>query len=138
MRGRRAFLSAVFIVALFAGPLVASQEGADMRMVDAGFIMRPADTPQKLARLRLLPPLKFISRARPGGHYLLYADPDVCKCVLVGNQGALKAYRDMVSQPPPVPNVPASGVAPEAMLVQDIDNDTDNVFGGDEFFDYPY
>lgn len=138
MRGRRAFLSAVFIVALFAGPLVASQEGADMRMVDAGFLMRPADTPQKLARLKLLPPLKFISRARPGGHYFLYADPDVCKCVLVGNQAALKAYRDMVSQPLSVPNVPASGVAPEAMLVRDIDSDTDNMFGDDEFFDYPF
>ena len=138
MRGRRAFLSAVFIVALFAGPLAASREGADMRMVDAGFIMRPTDTPQKLARLRLLPPLKFISRTRPGGQYFLYADPDVCKCVLVGNQAARKAYHDMVSQPSSVPNVPPSGVAPQAMLVRDIDSDTDNVFGGDEFFDYPF
>jgi hypothetical protein len=39
MRGRRAFLSAVFIVARFAGPLAASQEGADMRMVDAAIRM---------------------------------------------------------------------------------------------------
>jgi hypothetical protein len=34
--------------------------------------------------------------------------------------------------------VPPSGVAPQAMLVRDIDSDTDNVFGGDEFFDYPF
>lgn len=138
MRGRRAALSAVFIIALFAGPLAASQEGADMRMVDAGFVMRTADTPQKLARLRLLPPLKFIARSRPGGRYFLYADPDVCKCLFVGNQAALQAYRDMASQPRSVPNVPASGIAPQAMLVEDINNDTDNLFGDDDFFDYPF
>ena len=31
-----------------------------MRMVDAGFIMRPVDTPRKLERLKLLPPDKFV------------------------------------------------------------------------------
>ena len=64
MRGRRAALTAVLIVALLAGALAAGQEGADMRMVDAGFIMRPADTAQKLERLKRLPPLKFVGRTR--------------------------------------------------------------------------
>jgi hypothetical protein len=138
MHSRRATLSAVFLIGMFAGALAASQEGADMHMVDAGFVMRPADTAAKLERLRRLPPLKFVGRARGGKHYFLYADPDVCKCLFVGNAAALKAYRAMRSLPAPAGNVPPRGVVPEAAMIGDIDNDTDALFGDDDFFDYSY
>jgi hypothetical protein len=109
-----------------------------MRMVDAGFVMRPADTPRKLERLKLLPPLKFVVRKRHGGRYFIYADPNVCKCVFVGNQAALQAYRDMPARPAQPGNVPPRGVVPEATTIDDIDNDTDALFGDDDFFDYSY
>ncbi len=135
---RRTTLSAVFLAALFAGALAAGQEGADMHMVDAGFVMRPADTAAKLERLRRLPPLKFVGRAHGGKHYFLYADPDVCKCLFVGNAAALQAYRDMRALPAPADNVPSRGVVPEAAMIDDIDNDTDALFGDDDYFNYSY
>jgi hypothetical protein len=138
MPGRRAALTAVLIVAFFAGPLAASQEGADMHMVDAGFIMRPADTAPKLERLKRLPPLKFVARTRNGTRYFLYADPDVCKCLFVGNAAALKAYRDMRALPAPAGSVPPRGVVPEAMMIDDINSDDDALFGGDDFFGVPF
>jgi hypothetical protein len=138
MHRRRATLSAIFFIALLAGALAAGQENADMRMVDAGFIMRPADTPQKLERLKRLPPDKFVGRTRHGGRYFIYADPAVCKCVFVGNQAALQAYRDMPARPAPADNIAPRGVVPEAAMIDDIDNDTDVLFGDDDFFDYSY
>jgi len=138
MRSGRARLVIFFVAVTVAGALAAGQEGADMRMVDAGFIMRPADTPQKLERLKRLPPLKFVGRTRHGGRYFIYADPTVCKCVFVGNQSALQAYRDMPARPTPADNIPPRGVVPEAAMIEDIDNDTDALFGDDDFFDYSY
>ena len=47
----------VFMLALlFVGPAAAGQEGTDMRLEDMGFVMRPANAPEQLERLRLLPP----------------------------------------------------------------------------------
>ena len=97
-----------------------------------------ADTPQKLERLRRLPPLKFVARTRNGQRYFLYADPDVCKCLFVGNAAALKAYRDMRALPAPAGNVAPRGVVPEAMMIDDINSDDDALFGGDDFFGLPF
>jgi hypothetical protein len=135
---RRIKLSVFFLAVLLAGAFAAGQEGVDMRMVDAGFVMRPADTPQKLERLKLLPARKFIGRTRKGSRYFIYADPDLCKCVLVGSPSALQAYRDMRAKMPQPLNVPPAGVVPETIMIDDMDNDTDNLIGDDEYFGVPY
>src|SRR6201999_1934462 len=89
----------------------AAQEIKDMHLEDAGFIVRVADTPQKLEQLRKLPARQFIARTKPGGRYFLYADPDFCKCLFVGNQSAMQAFRDMSGTALAQPDkVPASGV----------------------------
>jgi hypothetical protein len=64
-----------------------------MKLEDMGFIMRPANTPEQMERLRLLPARKFVARAKGGSRYYLYADPDYCQCVFVGNEFAMKNYR---------------------------------------------
>lgn len=87
-------MAAVIASALFAAPAT-GQEGTDMKLEDAGFIMREANTPDKMARLRSIPPRKFVARTKNGVRYYVYADPDYCKCAFVGGQGALDAYRDM-------------------------------------------
>jgi len=138
MRAGSARLSAFFLAAMIATASAAGQEGVDMRMVDAGFIMRPADTPAKQERLKLLPARQFIGRTKGGSRYFLYADPDTCKCVFVGNQAALKAYHDMVALPPNVSNVPPSGVAPMAEMIQDMDTDTSTLIGDDDFLGFPF
>ena len=123
---------AVFLFGLFGDPAVASQEGVDMRMVDAGFIMRPADTPEKLARLKHVPPRKFVRRKTKAGHYYIYADPDYCKCVLLGDQRAMQTYRDMVKAPLVLPTdpVPPSGESVSGEVIQDL-NDIGNAPAGD-------
>jgi hypothetical protein len=138
MRCVAAVSVALVAAAICVGPFCAAQEGVDMRMVDAGFVMRPADTPQKLERLRLLPARQFIGRTRNGKHYFLFADPDLCKCVFVGNQAALQAYHNMTALPQQPDNVPPSGVAPYAEMVRDTDGDTSDLIGDDEFLAVPY
>ena len=72
------------------------QEGRDMKLEDVGFIMRPANTPAQIERLRLLPPRKFVARSRAGWRYYLYADPDYCKCIFLGDELAMRNYRDLI------------------------------------------
>ena len=46
---------AFLVFGLFGGAAAAGQEGKDMKLEDVGFVMRPANTPAQIDRLRLLP-----------------------------------------------------------------------------------
>ena len=87
-------LLALMVFGLLPGNAVAGPEGTDMRLEDMGFVMRVADTPQQLDRLRLLPARKFVSRTKGARRYYLYADPDYCKCVFLGDALAMKNYQN--------------------------------------------
>jgi hypothetical protein len=82
--------------AVVAMPALA-QLATDMKLEDAGFTMREANTPQKMARLESIPPRKFVPHRKNGQIYYVYADPQ-CRCAFVGNPAAMQAYRDMVAQ----------------------------------------
>ena len=62
----------------------------------AGFQVRIADTPQRLAAMKRLPPNKFVTRVVNGQPVYLYADPLVCRCVYFGGQQNWAAYRHEV------------------------------------------
>jgi hypothetical protein len=62
----------------------------------AGFQVRIADTPQRLAAMKRLPPNKFVTRVVNGQPVYLYADPLVCRCVYFGTQQNWAAYRQEV------------------------------------------
>lgn len=62
----------------------------------AGFQVRIADSPHRLAAMRSLPPNKFITKVVNGQPVYLYADPLVCRCVYFGNQQSWAAYRQEV------------------------------------------
>ena len=62
----------------------------------AGFQIRVADNPQRLAAMRRLPPNKFVTRIVNGQPVYLYADPLVCRCVYFGSQQNWAAYRQEV------------------------------------------
>jgi hypothetical protein len=62
----------------------------------AGFQVRIADTPQRLAAMKRLPPNKFVTRVVNGQPVYLYADPLVCRCVYFGAQQNWAAYRQEV------------------------------------------
>jgi len=118
---RRARIVAFLIFGL-SGGADAGQEGRDMKLEDVGFVMRPAETPAQIERLRLLPPRTFVARAKNGRRYYLYADPDYCKCVFVGGELAMKNYQDMVSPLPQAPMAIGPGkpsVASE--MIQEMD-----------------
>jgi hypothetical protein len=59
----------------------------------AGFIVRPANTPERQAMLRKLPPHKFVKRVQGDTVHYVYADPLVCGCLYVGTQQAYNKYK---------------------------------------------
>jgi hypothetical protein len=59
----------------------------------AGFILRPADTPEKQAMLTRLPPHRFVQRWKGDVVHYVYADPLVCSCLYVGNQAAYNQFK---------------------------------------------
>jgi hypothetical protein len=125
------------VVGLFSGNVEAGQEGTDMKLEDMGFIMRPANTPAQIERLRLLPARKFVARTKNGSRYYLYADPDYCRCIFVGNELAMKNYRALnaPSSAPPMPSGPGSGPAPDS-LAQEIDPSINVMEGNGDILDY--
>jgi hypothetical protein len=64
----------------------------------AGFQVRIADSPQRIAALKSLPPNKFVTRVKSGQLIYQYADPLVCRCVYFGTQQNWAAYRQEVFQ----------------------------------------
>ena len=113
MAAYKAHLLALLAVAL-VGTAAGAQEAKDIDLEDTGFVMRPALTPQQLERVKLLPPHKFIARTKNGRRYFLYADPDLCKCVFVGDALAMANYQGLVSPPstPYISSMPSPGTLP--------------------------
>jgi len=64
----------------------------------AGFQVRVADSPQRIAAMKRQPPNKFIERVRNGVPTYQYADPLVCRCVYFGTQQNWDVYRQEVFQ----------------------------------------
>jgi hypothetical protein len=64
----------------------------------AGFIVRPANTPERQAMLNSLPPHHFVQRTHGDTIHYVYADPLVCDCLYVGSQQAHHQYMLHVQQ----------------------------------------
>jgi hypothetical protein len=59
----------------------------------AGFVVRPANTPERQQVLAGLPPNRLVQRFRDDSVAYLYADPLVCRCLYIGGQGAFGRYQ---------------------------------------------
>lgn len=140
MRLGNSHILAFFVCGLFGDPAAASQEATDMKLENAGFVMRPANTAHKLKRVKLLPPRKFVRRSKAGRHYYLYADPDDCKCVFVGDQRAMVAYRNLVSPPPS--NLPtvlgSSGPTQEGAVIEAMNSDVGDAIPAGDILDFTF
>jgi hypothetical protein len=64
----------------------------------AGFIVRPANTPERQAMLNRLPAHHFVQRVHGDTVSYVYADPLVCHCLYVGSQQAYGQYRQNAQQ----------------------------------------
>jgi hypothetical protein len=79
---------------------IRKQEGLEMdrQLAAAGFHVRPANTPEKLAQLKTLTPLKVMPKQQNGKAFFVVADPYECKCLYVGNEKAYDAYQKLSLQ----------------------------------------
>lgn len=59
----------------------------------AGFVVRPANTPERQDMLHRLPPHTFVQRVKGDVVHYVYADPLVCGCLYVGSQQAYNQYK---------------------------------------------
>ena len=64
----------------------------------AGFQMRLADTPEKMAQLEKLPQHRMLTQAHDGQKLFLYADAEDCRCLYAGTQRAYDAFNKIVAQ----------------------------------------
>lgn len=81
-----------------AGCATPQQQAAQKEdlLAAAGFQVRVADSPHRIAAMKSLPPNKFVTRVRNGQLVYQYADPLVCRCVYFGTQQNWDAYRQEV------------------------------------------
>jgi len=62
----------------------------------AGFDMIPANTPDKMAHLKTLPPLKVSYYDNKEGELRYwFADPDYCHCLYLGSQTEYQKFQDL-------------------------------------------
>jgi len=115
-------VAAFSIMTLCALP-AAAQLAVGQRLEDAGFKMREANTPQRMERLRSITPHKLIARQKNGTPYYLYADPDYCKCMFVGDQYAFNTYRNMPQQVPQPDDVSRGRTPVVAEMVDEMNRD---------------
>ena len=63
------------------------------QLAAAGFIVRQANTPERQAMLKRLPPNHFVQRTHGDTVHYVYADPLVCNCLYVGSQQAYNQFK---------------------------------------------
>ena len=95
-RRRRGWIAAVLALALAAGACATATRNTESMLTQAGFRQVPADTPKKLAHLQTLPERRIVIRTHQGKQYYVYADPDVCKCLYMGNSDQYQRYQQLV------------------------------------------
>ena len=81
----------------------ATVQGGDARnteraLVSAGFQVKPADTPEKLAHLQTLTARKIVRGQHNGQPYYVYADPKGCTCLYAGTEQQYQKYRELVRE----------------------------------------
>jgi hypothetical protein len=76
----------------------------------AGFQMRPANTPERLADLNAMPPGKLLVSSRAGNVIYTYADPERCRCLYVGGPKEYSALQRLRVEKEIAADEPQSGL----------------------------
>jgi hypothetical protein len=93
---RKAMMLALIVALPLAGCVALQRSEArdtEQLLAAAGFQAKPADTPEKLANLRTMPPRQLEARSKDGNFAYTYADPDYCQCLYVGGPKQYSAYQ---------------------------------------------
>jgi hypothetical protein len=122
-------VSGLFLSACATQQSISQQ--TEQMLVAAGFLEKPANTPKRQARLAALPPYHVLSqRVNAGGKDTVgyvYADPQFCHCVFVGNTEAFQKYQQLAFQ---------AHLVQEQVTAQEMADD--NAFGWGDWGPYPY
>jgi hypothetical protein len=100
-RGWRLIAAGLGLVLAIGGCAYTMREEAqdtENLLAAANFTMKPANTPEKLAHLKTMPPRTIVTRTKNDQLVFTYADPDYCKCLWVGNAQQYNAYQRLVQQ----------------------------------------
>jgi hypothetical protein len=88
---------AAALLPLAAAPAYAkstkSIERKEGDLAAAGFLVKPANTPERAAMLARLPANTFVQHVNGDTVTYVYADPKACNCLYVGTQEAYGQYR---------------------------------------------
>jgi hypothetical protein len=99
--GGRGLFARLVVCGLLAGVVVLSAcqtqqqaiESREDKLSAAGFIIKPANTPERQAMLTRLPANQFVMRQNGDTIHYVYSDPIVCGCLYVGTQQAYNQYK---------------------------------------------
>ena len=104
-KNRFTIFASLLIVSLFAAsctfgpkPAVPGSRNIEGLLLDAGFVRNPADTPEKMNRIRSEVQRKVIPVQEEGVTYYLYADADSCQCLYVGDEPAFGRFEDLLNR----------------------------------------
>jgi len=95
--GWSVIVSAVCLAALGCADKPQQTANKGEALTGSGFKVVLANTPERQAALRQLPPQKFVRQMRGDKVVYVYADPTNCGCLYVGGQTAYSAYRARAS-----------------------------------------
>jgi hypothetical protein len=106
-------------------------QNTEQMLAAAGFIEKPANTPRREQHLASLPPYRVLSQnVHVGGNETvgyIYADPQFCHCVFVGDPQAYSRFQQLAFQQ----HLANEQFAAEAMA-------EDDTFGWGDWGPYPY
>jgi len=128
------------MLALMVGGARAQQEAIDMHLEDVGFVMRAA-APQQFDRLRsLLPAHRFVSRTINGRRYYVYSDPDLCKCIFLGDKVAMQSYQGILAAAAASNTANAANAAAATpagkVLIEEMNDDLSRSIAPGDILDY--
>jgi len=90
-------LLAVLLFVLGGCAALQNQQAMDTERLlsAAGFQMKLADTPEKMAHLKTLTQRKLVPHERDDKIYYVYADANECQCIYVGTEKAYQRYQKL-------------------------------------------
>jgi hypothetical protein len=99
MREMAKRLGVVSAVAVLLGGCAALErekaQQTESTLSAAGFQMKLADTPERLAHLQTMRPLKLVPHLKDGKLLYVFADPKGCQCLYVGDEQAYQRYQSL-------------------------------------------
>jgi hypothetical protein len=96
----RAFAAIVLGGLLSSCAMMEAQEAKDTEqlLAAAGFKMKLADTPAKMAHLKTLTQHKIVAHQKDGAVYYIYADATTCQCFYWGKDQSYQNFMQLQEQ----------------------------------------